>query len=109
MSDFKVKVSFKNKELETVVEKEYDFLDYTTLVDLDLKRIIKLVEDAFSYFNEGKKKEEWPKESFEMFANIRHKILDQANAIKRLPENLSYKNIPANTINLSEYIANMFK
>ena len=109
MSDFKVKVSFKNKELETVVEKEYDFIDYTMLINLDLKRILKNIEDAFSYFNNGKPKEEWSKEVSEMFGAIRHKILDQANAIRRLPENLSYKDVPANTINFSEYLAKILR
>ena len=107
MSDFKVRVAFKNKELETVVEKEYDFLDYTTIISSDMKRIIKTIEDAFSYFNDGKPKEQWPQESFEKFAAIRHKLLDAANAVKRLPENLSYKNVPANTMNFSEYIAKL--
>jgi len=109
MSDFKVRVAFKNKDLETVVEKEYDFIDYTMLVNLDLKRILKNIEDAFSYFNDGKPKEEWSKEVFELFSNIRHKILDSANAVRRLPENLSYKNIPANTMNFSEYISKLLE
>lgn len=105
MSDFRVKVSFKNKSMETVVEKEYDFIDYTALVNSDLKRIINNIEEAFSYFNGGKPKNEWSKESFERFSVIRHKILDASNAVKRLPENLSYKGVPANTMNFSEYIA----
>ena len=109
MSDFRVKVSFKNQELETVVEREYDFIDYTMLIDLDLKRVLKHIEDAFSYFNNGKPKEEWPQEAYDRFSYIRHKILDEANAVKRLPENLSYKNVPANTVNFSEYIAKVLK
>lgn len=109
MSDFKVKIPFKNQKLETVVEKEYDFLDYTMLINLDLKKILGLIEQAFSYFNEGKPKEEWSEEATKMFAEIRHKQLDQANAVRRLPETLSYRNIPANTMNFGEYLAKILK
>ena len=105
MSDFKVKISYKNKDMETVVEKEYDFLDYTMLINLDLKKILGLIENAFVYLSDGKTKESWPKETTERFNEIRHKLLDQANAIRRLPETLSYKGISANTISLSEFIA----
>ena len=58
MSDFKVRISYKNKDMETVVEKEYDFLDYTMLINLDLKKILGLVENSFSFFNNGQPKQE---------------------------------------------------
>lgn len=109
MSDWKVRISFKNQNMETVVEKEYDFLDYTMLINLDLKKILGLIENAFIYMNDGKTKNQWPEETLSKFNEIRHKILDQANAIKRLPETLSYKNIPANTISFSEYLAKNIK
>ena len=47
MSDFRVKIEYKNKDLETVVEKEYDFIDYTEMLNLELKRILMDIEDAF--------------------------------------------------------------
>ena len=105
MSDFKVRISYKNKNMETVVEKEYDFLDYTMLINLDLKKVLGLIEDAFVYMNGGNSKQEWSKETLERFNEIRHKILDQANAVRRLPETLSYKDIPATTMSFSEYLA----
>ena len=105
MSDFKVKISYKNKDMETVVEKEYDFLDYTMLINLDLKKILGLIESSFSFFNDGKPKQEWSEESTKRFNEIRHKLLDQANAVRRLPETLYYKDISANTISFSECIA----
>ena len=109
MSDFKVKIEYKNKNLETVVEKEYDFIDYTEMLNLELKRILMDVEDAFYYFSGDKQKQDWTPETTERFNKIRHKILDQANAIKRLPETLSYKNIKANTMSFSEYLARTLK
>ena len=109
MSDFTVRISFKNKDMETVVEKEYDFLDYTMLINLDLKKILGLIENAFIYMNGGNTKEQWSKDVLDRFNDIRHKLLDQANAVRRLPETLSYKNIPANSISFGEYLARTIK
>lgn len=105
MSDFKVKIEYKNKNLETVVEKEYDFIDYTEMLNLELKRVLMDIEDAFYHFSGNKQKQDWTPELTERFNKIRHKLLDQANAIKRLPETLSYKDIKANMISFSEYLA----
>ena len=93
MSDFKVKIEYKNKNLETVVEKEYNFIDYTEMLNLELKRVLMDIEDAFYYLSGNKQKQEWSPELAERFNKIRHKLLDQANAIRRLPDNLSYKGI----------------
>lgn len=104
MSDWIVKIEYKNENMETVVEKDYDFHQYTEMLHLELMRIIMEVEDAF-YFFTGKQKDDWDEETVKRFKKIRHKLLDQANAIKRLPTTLSYKGVPANQIPLSEYIA----
>ena len=114
MSDWRVKVAFKDKaadtdELFTVVEKEYEFIDYTEMLSRELNRVLKKVEDAFFAFQNYKPKDEWDKETSERFNEIRHKLLDQANAIKRLPNNLTYQNIKANTMPLSEFIARTLK
>ena len=109
MSDFKVKIEYKNKNLETVVEKEYNFIDYTEMLNLELKRILMDIEDAFYYLSGNKQKQDWSPELTERFQKIRHKLLDQANAIRRLPENLSYKGIKANTISFAEYLAKTLK
>lgn len=108
MSDFRVKIEYKNKDLETVVEKEYGFVDYTEMLNLELKRILMDVEDAFYYFSGNKQKSDWTPEVTERFNKIRHKLLDQANAIKRLPDNLSYKGIKGTSMPLSEFIAQQF-
>lgn len=108
MSDWKVKIEFKNKDLETVVEKEYNFIDYTDMLNLELKRILMDVEDAFYYLS-GKQKDQWPEELTERFNKIRHKLLDQANAIKRLPNTLFYKNISASSMSMGEFLARHLK
>lgn len=109
MSDFKVKIEYKNKDLETIVEKEYDFIDYTEMLSLELKRVLMDIEDAFYYFSGNKQKQEWSPELTERFQKIRHKLLDQANAVKRLPQNLSCNGVKANTMSFSEFLARTLK
>ena len=109
MSDFKVKIEYKNKDLETVVEKEYGFIDYTEMINLELKRVLMDIEDAFYYFSGNKQKDEWSPELTEKFGKIRHKLLDQANAIKRLPDTLSYHGVKASSMPFSEYLARTLK
>lgn len=104
MSDFTVKIEYKNKDLETVIEKEYEFSQYTELLNLELMRIIAETEDAF-YHLTGKQKDEWDNETKSRFQHIRHKLLDQANAIKRLPQTLSYHGIAMGSISFSKIIA----
>lgn len=104
MSDFTVKIEYKNQNLETVIEKEYEFSQYTDLLNLELMRIITETEDAFYYLT-GKQKEDWDNETKSRFQHIRHKLLDQANAIKRLPQTLSFHGISAGSVSFSEVIA----
>ncbi len=105
MSDFIVKIEYKNEKLETVVEKEYEFPVYTDMMYEKLMSVIAEIESAFYYFSDGKSKDQWSETTMSRFKSIRHKLLDEANALKRLPSNLSYKGIPAGQIPLSEYIA----
>ncbi len=104
MSDFTVKIEYKNQNLEAVIEKEYEFSQYTDLLNLELMRIITETEDAF-YHLTGKQKEDWDNETKSRFQHIRHKLLDQANAIKRLPQTLSFHGISAGSVSFSEVIA----
>lgn len=103
MSDFKVNIEYKNKHLQTVNEREYDFNEYTEMLQLELMRILMDVEDAFYQLQGNVQKENWSPLANDLFQKIRHKLLDQANAIKRLPNTLNYKGVPCK--NLSEVIA----
>lgn len=105
MNDFVVKVEYMNKNMETVIEKEYPFVQYAELISNELTAVITDVENAFYAFENGEQKENWTPENLQRFKEIRHKLLDHANAIRRLPRTLSYKGIPANTINFSEALA----
>jgi len=109
MSEFVVKIEYKNKNLETVVEKEYDLISYTEMLNLELMRLIMEVEDAFYVFSGNKQKEDWPPELIERFKKIRHKMLDTANSIKRLPQNLSFRGIKADQVTMGEYLNRTMK
>ena len=109
MSDWIVKIEYKNENLETVVEKEYDFFQYTEMLHLELMRVIMEVENAFYQLSGNKQKSDWDPEVLESFKKIRHKLLDQSNAIKRLPMTLSYKGHRANEVNAGEYFSKLMK
>lgn len=109
MEDFTVKISYKNKNLEKVNEQVYGLKQYLEMTKLELMRIIMDVEDSFIRMNDGKPKEEWDSDILERFNRIRHKLLDQANAVERLPNNLYLGNNQIGTVNVSDFLANMFR
>lgn len=102
--DWIVKVEYKNKDLETVVEKEYDLFSYTEMLNLELMRLIMEVEDLCYVFSGNKQKKDWPPEITERFKKIRHKMLDTANSIKRLPHNLSHNGVRADQMSITDFI-----
>ena len=104
MSDWKVTIEYKNQDLETVVEKEYDFISYTSMLYMNLMGILKEIEDAFYDMNQGKQKQDWTPESMEKFKKIRNKLLDESNSIRRLPQNLSHDGMKANQVTMGEYL-----
>ena len=104
-NDFTVLVEFKNRDLEKVGERAYTFNEYADMIDLELKRIIMDVEDMFYDIEDGKPQDEWSEKNHARFQKIRHKLLDQANAVKRLPSHLRYRGVPCNSIKLNQFIA----
>lgn len=105
MSEWVVKIEYKNENLETVVEKEYDFVAYTELIQQGIKKVISDVEDAFYTLTGNKSKEEWNEETAVQFKRIRNRLLDYSNDIKRLPVTLSHNGQSPNQIPSGEYIA----
>ncbi len=105
MNDWTVRVEYKNNNMETIVEKEYDFLQYVEMLDLGLKGILVDVENAFYALQDNKQKDDWSEDATNRFKAIRHKLLDKANAVRRLPRTLSYKGTSPLAVNFSEIIA----
>lgn len=58
------------------------------MVRADLLRLITDVEDLVYQANGNKPKDEWTDESWAAFCRIKHKLLDKAGDIGRLPDNL---------------------
>lgn len=103
--DFSVIVDYKNKNMDTVSTHEYSMNEYVQMLSIELKRIIADVENSFYDLQHGKDKSEWDQQTISAFNKIRHKLLDQANAIERFPINLRYKGIPCGSIKASEYLS----
>lgn len=107
MNDFTVKVSYRNRDMSEPKEWTYDFKQYTEMMKRELMRIIMEVEDAIYHLQGSRSKDEWDTETMERFQKIRHKLLDQANAIERLPASLYYKGVNCSSISVSEMLANI--
>ena len=108
-NDFTVTVNYYNRDDQKFVTQTYGFEQYTELLKLELMRIITNVEDAFYRFNDERPQEEWDEKSVKEFAHIRRKILDQANAIARMPQTVHCKGLPIGSRSLSDIIANALK
>ena len=108
-NDFTILIEYKNKDLQKVGERVYGFQEYVDLLNLELKKVIVDVEDAFYELENDKPKEEWSEGTANAFRKIRHKLLDQANSVQRIPQMLRYKGVPCNTRNLRDVIAEFMK
>lgn len=87
-NDYTVNITYKNRALEPVGERSYPFASYCAEQKFNITRTLIDIENVFYHFNNGRPKEMWEKEDQEYFHHIRHKLLDVANNIERLPQNL---------------------
>lgn len=83
-----VRVTYKDKDLRPTYTKTYSFSEYAEMLRADLLRLITDVENLCYVVNENKSKAEWSDETFEEFSRIKHKLLDKAGDIGRLPANV---------------------
>ena len=88
MKNLGVKVTYRNRDLESIYTKTYSFCEYTEMLHADLLRLVTDIEDLCYTMNGGKPKDEWTDESFAAFNKIKHKLLDKAGDIGRMPENM---------------------
>lgn len=86
--EYEVNVTYKNDALETVLDKTYTLKEYSDMLRADLLRIITDIEDLIYEMNDNKPKNEWSDLSWASFCKIKHKLLDKAGAIGRLPDNI---------------------
>ena len=83
-----VRVTYKDRELRPIYTKTYSLAEYTDMLRADLLRLVTDVENLCYVANENKSKAEWSDETFEEFSRIKHKLLDKAGDIGRLPSNI---------------------
>lgn len=86
-----VKVTYRNKNMDPTYSKVYKLDEYTDMLRTDLLRLITDVENLCYAANDNKPKEEWSDETFSGFCLIKHKLLDKAGDVGRIPENIIYK------------------
>ena len=98
-----VRVTYKDKELRPVYTKTYSISEYTDMLRADLLRIVTDVENLCYAANNNLPKEDWDDDTFEEFNKIKHKLLDKAGDIGRLPSNIVVRtNEP-----MSEFVARL--
>lgn len=68
--------------------KTYSLEDYTSMLKYSLLTVIADVENSFYFFQQNKQKKDWDPDAMASFLKIRHKLLDSANAIERIPAGL---------------------
>lgn len=83
---FKVKVKYRNELGDMISSREYLLSDYVGMIRTDLFRVITDVENLYYRLNDGKPKREWAASDMEDFNLLKHRLLDKAGEIERLPE-----------------------
>ena len=86
-----VKVTYRNKDMNPTCSKVYRLDEYTEMLRADLLKLVTDVENLCYVANNNKPKEEWSDETFSYFCLIKHKLLDKAGDIGRIPENIVIK------------------
>ena len=103
IQDIGIRVTYKDKDLRPIYTKTYSLGQYTDMIRADILRLITDVENLCYDQNSGNDKSKWPEATLEDFNKIKHKMLDKAGDIGRIPENIIIRtNEP-----LSEYVARM--
>lgn len=83
-----IRVPYYNSFKELKNERIYSIEDYTSVLRSDILRIITDVEDIIYDLNGNASKEDWDAKTIDAFNHVKHKLLDKANDIGRLPENI---------------------
>lgn len=96
-----VRVIYRDKDLRPTYTKTYSISEYAEAMRADLQGLIGDIETLGYIANENRRKEEWGDESFAVFSRVKHKLLDKAGEIGRLPSNL----IVRKTEPMSDFVA----
>ena len=83
-----VRIVYRDKHMNPVEDRVYDLAEYTELLKTGLLQVISETENLAYIANDNKSKEEWSDETWGIFQRIRHKLLDIAGSVGRLPQNI---------------------
>lgn len=103
-----VRIVYYNAKHKPIGETEYGFEEYTQMIRLDLLKVISDIEDLVYAATGGKRKQDWPPELINGFNKIKHRLLDKAGEVQRLPETLCSET-EKKTDPLGDFIASVFK
>lgn len=98
-----VRVTYKDKDLRPTYTKTYSLIEYTRMIESDLTRLISDVENLAYMANDNLGKEDWSRETYALFNRIKHKLLDKAGEVSRIPEDL----IERRTEPMSNFVARL--
>lgn len=88
MDEWKVKVVYRDRNLNPTSEKTYLLRDYTDMLKIDMLHLVEDVEDLVYIATGNKPKDEWSDDTWTAFQRVRHKLLDKAGAVGRLPNDM---------------------
>ena len=81
--DIKVKINYRNKNMDIVDTQEYSFDLYCGKLSRDIINMLSSIESFFNaQYIEGNISDDM------FYRQIRHRLFDIAGAVKRIPENL---------------------
>jgi hypothetical protein len=106
VEDYTVEIRRRNADLNIVRQEK---VPLTVFCDEQRRRLTYLIAEVENTLCDilGKPRGEWDELTTDAFADVRRRLLDAANNIARLPENLCCNGANINTISATEYIANM--
>ena len=83
-----VRVVYRDKTLKPVYTLDYTLQEYTEMLQNDLRWLVTDIENLCYEASGGKPKDQWSDRMWVAFNTIKHKLLDKAGDIGRLPRNL---------------------
>ena len=81
-----VHIVYRNDRMEVVDQKDYTLEAYTEMIRASLFQIVSDVEELAYEANDNKPREQWMDETWRLFSRIKHRLLDHAGDIGRLPD-----------------------
>ena len=104
-SIFSVNIAYRNKAGDIISTKDFSLEEYTEMLRYDMLRILIDLETMIEKQAGTKNKDEWNPEVLKAFNLMRHEILDSANSVARIPQNLCVNGKHCSAIESSRAIA----